>query len=211
MNEFMDRYIESLLPPRNDLFLDMEKFAREDRVPIMQQTAIDVMLQFMSIQQPANILEIGTAIGYSALRIADVLPDAKITTIEIDPVRAEQAKSYIRTAGEEERITVLTGDAMDLVEDVSALGPYDSVFIDAAKGQYMKFFNLYGELLVKGGCIYSDNVLFKGYVAEEKVENRRLQNIVRKMKEYNQFLMNHEEYRTSIIPAGDGLAVSQKI
>ncbi|VEF47703.1 O-methyltransferase family 3 [Bacillus freudenreichii] len=210
MNQSINHYLESLLPRRNKLFQEMEELAGKERVPIMEQTAIAVMLQFMRIQNPVKILEIGTAIGYSALRMADALPDTKITTIEIDPIRAAQAAQYIQAAGADGRITILEGDALELVERTSELGPYDAIFIDAAKGQYMKFFNMYSTLLTPGGCIYSDNVLFRGYVAEETVDNRRFRSMARKMKDFNSFLMDHDGYISTIIPVGDGLAVSKK-
>ncbi|RST73901.1 O-methyltransferase [Siminovitchia acidinfaciens] len=210
MNQSINHYLESLLPQRSKLFQEMEELAEKERVPIMEQTAIDVMLQFMRLQNPAKILEIGTAIGYSALRMADALPDTKITTIEIDPIRAAQAAQYIQDAGADGRITILEGDALELVERTSELGPYDAIFIDAAKGQYMKFFNMYSTLLTPAGCIYSDNVLFRGYVAEETVDNRRFRSMARKMKDFNSFLMEHDGYISTIIPVGDGLAVSRK-
>ncbi|RWR15195.1 O-methyltransferase [Siminovitchia fortis] len=210
MDHLIDHYIESLLPRRSELFRQMEKFAEKEHVPIMEQTAIEVMLQFLRIQNPAKILEVGTAIGYSALRMADALPEAEIITIEKDPARAEQARNYIEAAGKDDRITVLEGDALELGERVTELGPYDAIFIDAAKGQYMKFFNMYSPLLRERGCIYSDNVLFRGYVAEEEVNQRRFRSLARKMKEFNRFLMGHDGYITTIIPVGDGLAVSKK-
>lgn len=211
MDHSVDQYIESLLPPRKDLFREMETFAEKERVPIMDQAAIDVMLQIMRIQNPTKILEIGTAIGYSALRMADALSQAQITTMEIDPVRVQEAGQYIRESGVQERINILEGDALELVEKAIESGPYDAIFIDASKGQYMKFFNIYEPLLTGQGCIYSDNVLFRGYVAKETVDNRRLRGIARKMKDFNRFLMNHEGYITTIIPVGDGLAISKKI
>ncbi|MBD8003655.1 O-methyltransferase [Bacillus norwichensis] len=210
MNQSISQYIESLLPSRNELFQEMESLAEKERIPIMEQTAIDVMLQFMRMQNPAKILEIGTAIGYSALRMSEALPEAEIVTIEIDPDRAEQARKYIQEAGKADRINILEGDALELLEKVKELGPYDAIFIDAAKGQYLKFFNMYGSMLTTQGCIYSDNVLFRGYVAAETVDQRRFRSLARKMKEFNSCLMEHDEYITTIIPVGDGLAVSKK-
>ncbi len=210
MSQSISQYIESLLPARNELFLEMESLAEKERIPIMEQTAIDVMLQFMRMQNPAKILEIGTAIGYSALRMSEALPKAEIVTIEIDPDRAEQARKYIQEAGKADRINILEGDALELLEKVKELGPYDAIFIDAAKGQYLKFFNMYGSMLTTRGCIYSDNVLFRGYVAAETVDQRRFRSLARKMKEFNNYLMEHDEYITTIIPVGDGLAVSKK-
>lgn len=210
MNELVQQYVESFLPPRNELLRELESNAEKANVPIMEQMSINVMLQIMRIQNPARILEIGTAIGYSALRMAYALPETNIVTIELNEERAEEAVKNIKLAGMEKRITLLEGNALELFDETSEFAPYDAIFIDAAKGQYMKFFNMYSKLLKNNGCIYSDNVLFKGLVAEKFVENKRLKGIVKKLKEYNQYLMERTDFITTIIPVGDGLAVSRK-
>ncbi|MBM7716495.1 putative O-methyltransferase YrrM [Bacillus thermophilus] len=211
MNEVVHQYVESFLPPRNELLRKMERIAEKNNVPIMELMSLHVMLQFMRIQNPERILEIGTAIGYSALRMAYALPDTSIVTIELDEQRAEEALANIRLAGMENRITLLKGNALDLVDEVASYAPFDAIFIDAAKGQYMNFFNMYSTLLTNDGCVYSDNVLFKGLVANDHVENKRLEGIVKKLKEYNQSIMDKTDFITTIIPIGDGLAVSKKI
>ncbi|WP_340085055.1 O-methyltransferase [Siminovitchia sp. FSL H7-0308] len=211
MNEVVHQYVESFLPPRNELLRKMERIAEKNNVPIMELMSLHVMLQFMRIQNPERILEIGTAIGYSALRMAYALPDTSIVTIELDEQRAEEALANIRLAGMENRITLLKGNALDLVDEVASYAPFDAIFIDAAKGQYMNFFNMYSTLLTNDGCVYSDNVLFKGLVANDHVENKRLEGIVKKLKEYNQSIMDKTDFITTIIPIGDGVAVSKKI
>lgn len=139
MNEVVHQYVESFLPPRNELLRKMERIAEKNNVPIMELMSLHVMLQFMRIQNPERILEIGTAIGYSALRMAYALPDTSIVTIELDEQRAEEALANIRLAGMENRITLLKGNALDLVDEVASYAPFDAIFIDAAKGQYMNF------------------------------------------------------------------------
>ncbi len=210
MNDSIKKYIEDHLPERNALFQELEQFAKEHRVPIMEPTGIDAMLQIMRIQSPKRILEIGTAIGYSALRMAEAMPEASVVTLELDEVRVEQALANIKRAGLEDRVTVLKGNALDLYDDVAAIGSYDAIFIDAAKGQYIKFFEIYSRCLSEKGCIYSDNVLFKGLVAEDVIENQRLRGIVEQLKTFNKWLMENQDYDTSIISVGDGLAVSRK-
>ena len=210
MNDSIKKYIEDHLPERNALFQELEQFAKEHRVPIMEPTGIDAMLQIMKIQSPKRILEIGTAIGYSALRMAEAMPEASVVTLELDEVRVEQALANIKRAGLENRVTVLKGNALDLYDDVAAIGSYDAIFIDAAKGQYIKFFEIYSRCLSEKGCIYSDNVLFKGLVAEDVIENQRLRGIVEQLKTFNKWLMENQDYDTSIISVGDGLAVSRK-
>ena len=210
MNDAIKDYLESLLPEKSAFFLELEQFAREHRVPIMEPTGIDAMLQILKIQSPKRILEIGTAIGYSALRMVDAVPESTVVTLELDEVRVEQALNNIKRAGMESRVTVLHGNALDLYEEVAAFGSFDAIFIDAAKGQYAKFFDLYSGLLTAKGCIYTDNVLFKGLVADKYSENKRLTEIADKVNKYNKWLMDHGSFDTSIISVGDGLAISIK-
>ncbi|KAB7708690.1 SAM-dependent methyltransferase [Bacillus aerolatus] len=210
MDNIIHRYIESLIKDRPALLAEMEAFAQENGVPIMESAGIEAMLQIMRIQQPKRILEIGTAIGYSALRMAEALPDTEITTIERDEERYQQALDYIGRSGSGSRVTVLFGDALEVVAEAEEQGPYDAIFIDAAKGQYTKFFESYSGFLTQNGTVYTDNVLFKGYVAGVPVESKRIVNLVKKIQSYNEWLMNHAGYDTAIIPVGDGLAISRK-
>jgi predicted O-methyltransferase YrrM len=203
-------YIESLIHERNPLLSEMEEFAHKENVPIMELAGIETLLQVLRIQKPVRILEIGTAIGYSALRMAEALPEAGVVTLERDEPRYNQALEFVARSSQKDQVTILFGDALELEKEVEEKGPYDAIFIDAAKGQYKKFFDLYTPFLSKQGVIYSDNVLFKGMVAEESVENKRIRQMVKKIKEYNDWLMNHSDYHTVIIPVGDGLAVSKR-
>lgn len=210
INESLNKYLTSLLPERHSFFYELEEYALEHRIPIMDSVAIETMLQILTIQSPKKILEIGTAIGYSALRMADALPQANIVTIEMDQSRISEAKSNILHSKMENRITLLEGNALDLYDDVKNMGPYDAIFIDAAKAQYIKFFELYQDLLTDSGCIYTDNVLFKGLVAQENTEIKRLAGIAKKIRSYNQYLAELQKFHTVIIPTGDGLAISRK-
>ncbi|QQZ10777.1 O-methyltransferase [Heyndrickxia vini] len=210
MKEEIHSYIESLIKERDPLFQEMEQFAIQHNVPIMELAGIEVLLQLLQMQRPAKILEIGTAIGYSAMRMAAALPEAKIVTIERDDERYEQALSNISKSEYLHQINILKGDALEIVNEVNEFGSFDAIFIDAAKGQYMKFFELYTPLLSKNGYVYTDNVLFKGLVVNDHIENKRIRNLVKKIKNYNEWLMNHDQYSTTIIPVGDGLAISRK-
>ncbi|MDQ0214623.1 putative O-methyltransferase YrrM [Oikeobacillus pervagus] len=210
MNDELHHYIDSLLPGRDSFITDMEKFAKDNGVPIMETVGIEALLQFLRIQQPNNILEIGTAIGYSSLRMAKALPKANIVTIERDEIRYTQAIQYIEQAGYSDRIQLIFGDALETVHQVGQLGPFDAIFIDAAKGQYTKFFELYTDFLRPNGVVYTDNVLFKGLVTKELIEKKRIRSLVRKIQTYNEWLMNHSTFHTTILPVGDGLAVSIK-
>jgi len=211
LNDSIKSYLESYLPERSLFFKELEQYAMEHRVPIMEPTGIETMLQIMRIQKPKCILEIGTAIGYSALRMADAIQEARIVTMEMDEERISQALNNIERSNMENLITVLHGNALDLYDRAAANGPFDAIFIDAAKGQYAKFFNMYKDLLTENGCIYTDNVLFKGLVTKEHPsENKRLSSVASKIKEFNKWLFEQKEFTSVIIPVGDGLAVSIK-
>ncbi|MGM0844148.1 MAG: O-methyltransferase [Bacillota bacterium] len=211
MDIAVNEYIESLIKDRNDLLSQMETFAQTEGVPIMELAGIETLLQLLRMQRPKRILEIGTAIGYSGLRMAEALPEAKIVSIERDEIRYKQALDFTGRSPQKEQLDIIFGDALETVQEAKEKGPYDALFIDAAKGQYQKFFDLYTPFLSENAVIYSDNVLFKGMVAEENVENKRIRQMVKKLKSYNEWLMKHPDYHTVIIPVGDGLAVSRKI
>jgi predicted O-methyltransferase YrrM len=204
-------YLETLIPKREQEIEEIEKYAEAHDVPIMELVGIETMLQILKLVQPAKILEIGTAIGYSAIRMARALPNTKIVTIERDKERYEKALFYINQTNTANQIEVLFGDALELYEQVAAKGLFDAVFIDAAKGQYLRFFEMYEPLLSKQGIIITDNVLFKGLVAQSgQIETKRIRSLVKKIRDYNQWLMNHPNYETVILPIGDGIAISRK-
>ncbi|WP_377888370.1 O-methyltransferase [Alkalihalobacillus sp. R86527] len=210
ISDHVEQYLESLRPKREELIEEMEQYAKDYHIPIMEQTSLDVMLQIMSFLNPKRILEIGTAIGYSAIRMAQIVPEAEIVTVERDQERYYEAVSNVEKAGYSHRIKVMYGDAFELSEELKSHGPYQSLFIDAAKGQYKRFFDEFYECLQPQGVIFSDNILFRGMVAEEEVEEKRFRSMVKKLRHYNEFLMSHPELDTTIYPIGDGLAVSKR-
>ncbi|MBN8191059.1 O-methyltransferase [Bacillus sp. NTK074B] len=210
MNEQVIGYIESIVKERPSLVSEMERYAVVHSVPIMELVGIEALIGMLRIQQPKRILEIGTAIGYSALRMAGALPEAKVITIERDEERFEAAQGFLSRSEDGNRVVAILGDALELSREVEKHGPYDAIFIDAAKGQYLKFFELYSTMLSDNGVVYSDNVLFKGLVAEGQVEQKRIRNMVKKLQNYNAWLMNHAQFDTSILPVGDGIAISKK-
>lgn len=210
ISDHVEQYLESLRPKREGLTKEIEEYAAENHVPIMEQTSLDVMLQLLSFLKPKRILEIGTAIGYSAIRMAERLPETEILTVERDEIRYNEAIANIDKAGYSDRITVLYGDAFDLANELKSHGSYQALFIDAAKGQYQRFFDEFYDELEKGGVVFSDNILFRGMVAEEEIEEKRFRSMVKKLRHYNEFLISHPELDTTIYPIGDGLAVSQR-
>ncbi|OYD58313.1 SAM-dependent methyltransferase [Fictibacillus aquaticus] len=177
----------------------------------MDLVGIESLLQLLRIKQPKRILEVGTAIGYSAIRMASSLPGTNIVTIEKDEERYHIASKNIEKAGLEGRITALFGDANELHDDVKHHGPFDVIFIDAAKGQYQKFFDAYTAMLASNGMVITDNVMFRGYVVDQTgIESRRRRALVRKIRAFNEYIMNHSDYDSALLPIGDGILVSIK-
>lgn len=207
-NQLTD-YLESLIPERDKLLQEMEQYAKEHQVPIMELVGIEALLQILRLFQPKTVLEIGTAIGYSAIRMAKALPATNIITIERDGERYEKALYFIKQAGLSDRIHVHYGDALELAEELADKSQYDAIFIDAAKGQYTRFFELYTKALRSQGVVISDNVLFRGLVAKTDIDNKRLGSLTEKIKTYNKWLIDHPGFDTAILPVGDGIAISK--
>ena len=152
-----------------------------------------------------------TAIGYSTIRMASTIPEAFITTIEKEENRALLAKNYIHLAGLEERIQVIQGDALEINLNELQKQSYDALFIDAAKGQYQRFFDMYSPLVPTGGVVYCDNMLMRGFTEVSLTEvPRRKRTMVRNLQAFTKWLMNHEDYDTTFLPIGDGITISIK-
>lgn len=208
--KFSEEFTKSFIQPRNDLLLKMEQYAQNHHVPIMQLDAIEVLTQILRIQKPKTLLEIGTAIGYSAIRIAEAVPDCHIVTIERDEERIQLAKEFIAESNVGNRITLIEGDALEV--DVAELpSAFDAVFIDAAKGQNMRFFETYSPLVPSGGVIYIDNMYMHG-LSELPIEEvpRNKRSMIRKLKEFTEWITNHPDYQTTFVPVGDGLLICLK-
>ncbi|SFJ18251.1 Predicted O-methyltransferase YrrM [Halobacillus dabanensis] len=203
-------YLQSLLPEPSTAFSKMESYAKAQKVPIMEPLGIDFLMQLIRIQEPRNILEIGTAIGYSALRMLEAFPECRITTVERDQSRYEDALKYVNQFGAEKRIHAIQGDALEVAGVVEKDGPFDLLFIDAAKGKYEEFFHLYAPMLTEKGMIVSDNVLFKGFVADDSNASPRMAKIARKIRTFNEWLVQHPDFHTTIVPVGDGVAITKK-
>lgn len=191
----------------DEYFLEIEKYAKENDVPIMNKRGINFLCRLIDKNDVKNILEIGSAIGYSALKMASVRDDIKIVTIERDQERYLKAIKNIKKMNKEKQINIILGDALE----TEINGAYDLIFIDAAKGQNIKFFNKYSKLLNKKGLIVTDNMLFHGLVEEkERIKNKNLRQLVNKIKKYIEFLKENTEYNTKFYKTGDGIAVTTK-
>lgn len=210
MNDIIHDYLLKNIPKSSPFFEELEAYAKENEVPIMEPDSLYCLLQILDIQKPKRILELGTAIGYSALKMADKLPDAEIITVERDEERYEQAIHNIQRYGANDRVKVLLTDAIEGAEEILAHGPFDAIFIDATKAQYEKFFHIYTDSLAENGVIYSDNVLFKGLALDMTPEKQRKLRVARKMRHFNDFLVTHPDFETTTIPLGDGLSISKR-
>jgi caffeoyl-CoA O-methyltransferase len=207
----MNSYLQRILVPRSPVLARAEEHCARDHIPNIQPEAAQFIRVLLQMQGARRMLELGTAYGYSALHWCEAAPAANIVTIELDAGRAAIARSYFAAAGVADRVQLLEGDAGQLVPQLE--GRFDVVFIDAAKGQYRLFFEQVLEKTRSGGLIVTDNVLFRGYVAAEDdrlIEPRYLK-MVEKIRAFNRFISDHPACNTSIVPIGDGIAISRKI
>ena len=187
---------------------EIKKYALENKVPIMMDVGIDFLTTFIIKNQIKSVLEIGTAIGYSAIMMALSNPYVTITSIERDEVRYLEALKNIKKLNLEDRITLIFKDALD----VKLPDKFDLVFIDAAKSQSIRFFEQFSRNLNKNGFIITDNMDFHGYVKkdEKEIKSRNLRQLVRKIKEYRVYLEENSDYQTDFYTIGDGISVSRK-
>jgi len=202
-------YLNSLTCERSPVLQRLEREAEAEEIPIIQLAGASLLRLLCALHQPRSILEIGTAIGYSAIHLAEAAGEACIVTIEIDEARADRAEANFREALVSQRIELIRGDALDLLPKLS--GPFDMVFIDAAKGKYAQFIDEACRLCRSGGIIVTDNILFRGLVAQPpEVVERRHRSTVRRIREYNELLQHHPDLTTTFLAVGDGMAVSIK-
>ncbi len=209
-DERMSAFIDSL-EPGNTPFLDqIEREAKETNVPIIRTQTQGLIKFLLAVRKPMSILEVGCAIGFSALLMSEYAPEGcRITTIENYEKRIPIARENFRRAGREGEITLLCGDAADILKDLT--GSYDLIFMDAAKGQYINFLPDVVRLLGKGGILLSDNVLQDGEVIESRFAvTRRNRTIHSRMREYLYEVKHHEQLESVILPVGDGVTVSVK-
>ncbi len=210
IDERMASFINSFDCGNSDFLEGLEQEAIDNNVPIIRSDTQNFLKLLMAVKKPLNILEVGCAVGFSALLMSEyVPPECRITTIEKYEKRIPVAKDNFKKAGKENQITLLEGDAMDILKELE--GTYDFIFMDAAKGQYINFFPEVYRLLAKDGILVSDNVLQDGEVLQSRyVVTRRNRTIHSRMREYLYTLTHHNGLVTSILPVGDGVTVSVK-
>lgn len=190
----------------NETIKEMERYAEANNVPIIERDSITFVNKYIKLNNVKKILELGTAIGYSAILMASASDDVEITTIERDEKRYREAVKNVNSVGLDKRIEIVFNDALD----VNLAGhQYDLIFIDAAKGQYIKFFEKFKHYLSPGGIIITDNLKFHGLVNnKEQIESRNVRGLVTKIEKYIEFLKENDEYITKFYDIGDGLSVS---
>lgn len=190
-----------------DNLLSIKAYASREAVPIMQDEGCDFICDYIKEHSCKNILEIGTAIGYSSIRFAGLADDIKVTTIELDIDRHLKAVENFKTAGLSDRITAIHADALTCPLE----GLFDLIFIDAAKAQYIKFFEKYKANLAPGGVIISDNLSFHGMVDDLSLtHNYSTKKLVKKIQKYAEYLRTNQEFETTFYEVGDRIAVSKR-
>ena len=210
VDERIITFINSLDTKNSEILEDIEREALADNVPIIRREMQSFLKVLLMVKKPMRVLEVGTAVGFSALLMSDYLPEGgHITTIENYEKRIPIARENFRRAGKEDKITLIEGDATEVLAEME--GTFDFIFMDAAKGQYIHYLPNVLRLLSDGGCLVSDNVMQDGDIIESRFAvERRNRTIHARMREYLYELKHREYLVTSIIPLGDGVAVSIK-
>lgn len=211
VEERMSAFIDSLDRGNTSFLNEIEKYALETQVPIIRKSMQSLLKFLLACVKPKNILEVGTAIGFSALLMSEYAPEGcHITTIEKYEKRIPLARENFKRAGKEESITLLEGDAAEILKKLQ--GGYDLIFMDAAKGQYLPFLPEVLRLLTPGGLLISDNVLQDGDIIESRYAvTRRNRTIHSRMREYLYELKHHPQLETVILPVGDGVTLSVRL
>ncbi|WP_459480640.1 O-methyltransferase [Clostridium saccharoperbutylacetonicum] len=207
--DYMEEYIRGLIPDRDGILNEIENFARENGVPIVQKET-GVFLEFMTgMKKPKRILELGTAIGFSSILMYQAAgTEPEIVTIERDERMIELANVNLNKFNLSEKIKIEEGDCLEVLEKLTE--PFDLIFMDAGKGHYNHFLPHCLRLLKEDGIIVADNVLFRGMVASQDLVKRRKITIVKRMRTYLELVTQDKDLITSVIPMGDGIAVTKR-
>ncbi len=204
---FIVEYIRALIPEHEGKLAEMVREADSRHIPIVQPEVARWLQIFMKTRPFHHVLEIGTAIGYSTAIFAQGLsPDGIVETIEIREDSYHEAAENLKALGLDSRVKQHLGDALDVLPGLE--GPFDLVFMDGAKGQYLRFMEIIEPMLAPGAIILSDNVLFRGMIASDTMVKRRKRTIVKRMRTFMDYLMKDGPYDTALLPLGDGMAIS---
>lgn len=211
VNPKVESYIRSMIPPKDEFFQEMEEYAKRNFVPIIQNDSLRLLETLLLTYRVRDIIEIGTAIGYSSLNFCRILEgNCSITTYERNEKRYQKALDFISRSPYNNKISVVRSDAS---ESLHLEKEYDMAFIDAAKGQYHYFFDKIFPFIRRGGILVSDNIFFRGQVCEDSQLDvtRRNRTIYRRMNEYLSYLMrDNDAFHSTLVPIGDGMAITVK-
>lgn len=207
--DYIEQYIKGLICEESNILREMDEFAHKNLVPIVQKETARFLQVILSIKKPVKILELGTAIGYSSILMSMYAAEnSKITTIERDINMVKEAEKNIEKYGYKDKIEIKQGDCLEVLKNLD--DKYDLIFMDAGKGHYNHFLPECLRLLNKDGIIIADNVLFRGMVANNELVKRRKITIVKRMRTYLDIVSKDKELITSVIPMGDGIAVTTR-
>lgn len=205
---FIEEFLNELVPEKDNYLKEMRRFAEEEEVPIIDRQVENYLAFFLSVLKPRTILELGTAIGYSASVMARAT-NAVITTVELDSVRAINARTHLQNQHLEDRVQLIVGDAAEFI--TKDRGSYDFIFIDAAKGQYEVYLKECLRLLNEDGVICMDNVLFHGMLASKALFKRRKITIVKRLKRMLHTVFQSDELSVNLLPVGDGVLMIRRL
>ena len=206
---YITEYLRKEIPERKGILKELEDYAEKNSVPIVTPETAKFLETMMCLKRPVRILEIGCAIGYSAILMSQYLAESgSITTLEWDAETCEIARANIEKAGLSDKITVVLGDAKDIIPTLT--GEYDVIFLDGPKAHYIYMLNDCIRLLKKGGMLISDNILYKGMIADDEHVIRRKITIVKRLRRFISAQMQRDELETVILPLGDGVTVAVK-
>lgn len=207
----LEQYLGDLLPERDELLIEMEAQALQETIPVVTPTVGNFLAWLVKVRGASRILEVGTAIGYSTLWLAQGLKEredeSRITTIDLNVDRATRAKGYFERAGVADLIDVRMGDARRILPDLEEKS-FDFVFVDAAKGEYLDYLELVTPLVSQGGVLVVDNVLFRGWVVPGETYAPKYERMVSHLRKFLTQLTQNQDFHTSVLPFGDGLALS---
>lgn len=200
--KYIEDYLRSLYKTKSDLLSELREYAEENHVPIIEEECEEFYNFLINTTKPKKILELGTAIGYSAISFSMNESVERLVTVEINEDMVKIAKENIKKSGLEDKIEIVHSDAYEYL--VESSDTFDFIFIDAAKGQYEKYFDEAIKLLNRDGIIVCDNVLFRGMIANQELIKRRKITIVKRLRKFLKDIKDDDRFYSSIVPIGDG-------
>ena len=206
VHDYIEEYIDKTQKKNEDFFENLRNYAESNHIYIVKRQVEQLLITLVSALKPKKVLELGTAIGYSALLFHEFSGGARVTTIERDSEVLKMAKENIKLRGAEDHINCIFGDASEVLQNLNE--KFDLIFIDAAKGQYKSYFDECLKNLNPGGVIITDDVLYMGMTASDELAIKKHITITRRLREFLDYICNDERFSTTILPVGDGVAVT---